>query len=80
MDLPELLNLSINDTLSRTIMTSFTTLLALFALYYLGGEGLHGFAFAMIWGIFVGTYSSIFVASPLLLVLHLKRGGRVDTE
>lgn len=74
MALPELLNLSINDTLSRTIMTSMTTLLALVALYVLGGPGLHGFAFAMIWGVFVGTYSSIFVASPLLLLLKLKRG------
>lgn len=74
MALPSLLNLSINDTLSRTIMTSMTTLLALIALYVLGGPGLHGFAFAMIWGVFVGTYSSIFVASPLLLLLKLKRG------
>lgn len=74
MALPALLNLSINDTLSRTILTSMTTLLALFALYVLGGSGLRGFSFAMIWGVFVGTYSSIFVASPLLLVLKLKRG------
>ncbi len=72
--LPDVLNLSINDTLSRTIMTSMTTLLALVALYILGGEGLRGFSFAMIWGVFVGTYSSIFVASPLLLLLKLKRG------
>lgn len=77
--LPELLNLSINDTLSRTIMTSLTTLLALTALYVLGGPGLNGFAFAMIWGVFVGTYSSIFVASPLLLLLKLKRGGNMET-
>jgi preprotein translocase SecF subunit len=74
MPLPELLNLSINDTLSRTILTSMTTLLALSALYFLGGAGLRGFSFAMIWGVFVGTYSSIFVASPLLLILKLKRG------
>lgn len=83
MPLPEVLNLSINDTLSRTIMTSVTTLLALLALYILGGEGLRGFSFAMIWGVFVGTYSSIFVASPLLLLLKLKRGvntGNPDTE
>ena len=72
--LPEVLNLSINDTLSRTILTSLTTLLALVALYILGGAGLRGFSFAMIWGVFVGTYSSIFVASPLLLLLKLKRG------
>ncbi len=74
MPLPEVLNLSINDTLSRTILTSLTTLLALVALYVLGGSGLRGFSFAMIWGVFVGTYSSIFVASPLLMLLKLKRG------
>ena len=75
MPLPEVLNLSINDTLSRTILTSMTTLLALISLYVLGGDGLRGFSFAMIWGVIVGTYSSIFVASPLLLLLKLKRGG-----
>lgn len=74
MPMPEVLNLSINDTLSRTILTSMTTLLALIALYFLGGDGLRGFSFAMIWGVFVGTYSSIFVASPLLIMLNLKRG------
>jgi len=74
MPLPEVLNVSINDTLSRTILTSLTTLLALLALYVLGGAALKGFSFAMIWGVFVGTYSSIFVASPLLLALKLKRG------
>jgi len=73
MELSELLNLSINDTLSRTIMTSVTTLLALAALFFLGGEVIHGFAAAMIWGIFVGTYSSIFVASPILLWFELRR-------
>lgn len=79
MPMIELINLSINDTLSRTIMTSFTTLMALLALYLLGGEGLEGFAFAMIWGVFVGTYSSIFVASPLLLLFKLRnvRSGEV---
>jgi len=80
MPLPELLNLSVNDTLSRTIMTSMTTLLALVALYILGGEGLRGFSFAMIWGIAVGTYSSIFVASPLLMILKLKRGNKIEGE
>ncbi len=78
MPLPNLLNLSVNDTLSRTIMTSMTTLLALLALYVLGGDGLRGFSFAMIWGVAVGTYSSIFVASPLLMILKLKRGGKVE--
>lgn len=73
--LPEVLNLSINDTLSRTILTSVTTLLALMSLYFLGGAGLKGFSFAMIWGVFVGTYSSIFIASPVLLLLGVNRGG-----
>ena len=72
-DLKEVLNLSINETLSRTFMTSFTTLLALIALYVLGGDVIRGFVFAMIWGVIVGTYSSIFVASTTLLVLGVKR-------
>ena len=59
-------NLSINETLSRTIITSATTLLALFSIYILGGEILRGFSFAMILGVIIGTYSSIFVASPIL--------------
>lgn len=71
--LGEVLNLSINDTLSRTTMTSVTTLLALVALFIFGGEVIKGFVFAMIWGIFIGTYSSIFVAAPLLIVLGLDR-------
>ncbi|PVA08015.1 protein translocase subunit SecD [Thalassorhabdomicrobium marinisediminis] len=71
--LKEVLNLSINETLSRTFMTSFTTLLALVALYALGGDVIRGFVFAMIWGVVVGTYSSIFVASTTLLVLGVKR-------
>ncbi|MGI9380255.1 MAG: protein translocase subunit SecF [Methyloligellaceae bacterium] len=73
MDLEELLNLSINETLSRTILTSVTTLIALGALYAFGGEVIRGFTFAMIWGVVVGTYSSIFIAAPLLLMLGVKR-------
>lgn len=73
MPLVEVLNLSINETLSRTLMTSGTTLIALFALFFLGGSVIHGFTFAMIWGIFVGTYSSIWIASTLLLRLGVKR-------
>jgi preprotein translocase subunit SecF len=73
MALPELLDLSINDTLSRTSLTSLTTLIALLSLYFLGGEVIRGFTFAMIWGIVVGTYSSIFVAAPLLLYFGVKR-------
>ena len=69
--LKEVLVVSINETLSRTIMTSLTTLLALFALFALGGDVIRGFVFAMIWGVFVGTYSSIFVASALALRLDI---------
>ena len=71
--LREVLNISINETLSRTVMTSVTTLLALFALYFLGGDVIRGFVFAMIWGVIVGTYSSIFVASTILMWLGVKR-------
>lgn len=72
-DLREVLNLSINETMSRTFMTSFTTLLALTALFVLGGDVIRGFVFAMIWGVIIGTYSSIFVASTILLYLGVKR-------
>ena len=71
--LKEVLNQSINETLSRTMMTSVTTLIALIALFILGGDVIRGFVFAMIWGVIVGTYSSIFVASALLLRLGVKR-------
>ena len=59
-EIPDLINFSLNETLARTVMTSVTTLLALAALFYFGGEVIHGFTAAMIWGIFVGTYSRIF--------------------
>ncbi|MFO7883355.1 MAG: protein translocase subunit SecF [Desulfobacteraceae bacterium] len=62
-----IINKSINETLSRTILTSLTTLVVLFALFFLGGEIIHDFAFAMITGVIIGTYSSVFVASPVLL-------------
>jgi preprotein translocase SecF subunit len=71
--LQDVLNLSINETLSRTLMTSVTTLLALIALFVLGGDVIRGFVFAMIWGVLVGTYSSVFVASVMLLRLGVKR-------
>ena len=64
-------NISINETLSRTIITSITTLLALFSIFILGGEILRGFALAMIIGVLIGTYSSIFVASPILKYLNV---------
>ena len=71
--LAEVLNLSINETLSRTMMTSVTTLIALVSLLVLGGDVIRGFVFAMTWGIIVGTYSSVFVASTVLLRLGVKR-------
>ncbi len=72
-DLKDLLNLSINQTLSRTLMTSITTLLALLALFVFGGEVVKGFVSAMMWGVVIGTYSSIFIASPLILLFGFKQ-------
>jgi len=69
-----IIDMSINQMLSRTILTSVTTLLALFSLYFLGGAVLESFTFAMIFGVFIGTYSSIFVAAPLLILFNLKPG------
>jgi preprotein translocase subunit SecF len=69
----EVMNISINQTLSRTIMTSLTTLLVVFALYFLGGEIIHNFAMALIVGIGVGTYSSVYVASALALALGVSK-------
>ena len=86
MELIELLNLSLNDTLSRTLLTSITTLLALFILYFFGGEVLKGFSFALIWGVLIGTYSSLMVATPLLIQMRLRRSafsnedGKVSTS
>ncbi len=68
----EVLNFSLNQTLSRTVMTSVTTLLALVALYVFGGPVIQGFTAAMIWGVVIGTYSSIFIASPVLLIFKLR--------
>jgi preprotein translocase subunit SecF/SecD/SecF fusion protein len=73
MEITQLLNVSINETLPRTLMTSLTTLVVLVALYVLGGEVIRNFTFAMMFGIIVGTYSSIFIASPLLAFLGVKR-------
>ena len=72
LELSNLLNKSINQTLSRTFMTSVTTLLALVALYVFGGEVIKGFVSAMIWGVVIGTYSSIFIASPLIVLFGFK--------
>jgi SecD/SecF fusion protein len=65
----EMINTSINQTLARTLLTSLTTLLTVLILYFIGGDGIHGFAFSLVIGVVVGTYSSIFVASPALLWL-----------
>lgn len=73
LELQQVLNLSINETLSRTVMTSVTTLIALISLFILGGDVIRGFVFAMIWGVIVGTYSSVFIASNILLHLGVKR-------
>ena len=73
MKLTDVINLALNRTLSRTVLTSGTTLLALISIYVLGGEVLRGFSFALIWGVVIGTYSSIFVASALLLHTGTKR-------
>jgi len=72
-NLSSLLNKSINQTLSRTIMTSLTTLLALIALFVFGGEVVRGFVSAMIWGVLIGTYSSIFIASPMIILFGFKQ-------
>jgi len=74
MPLTDLFELSVNETLSRTTLTSGTTLLALGAIYLFGGAVLADFALAMIWGIVIGTYSSVFIAVPLLLYTRLRRG------
>ena len=71
LNIEDISNLSINETLSRTIITSFTTLLALTSIFLLGGEILRGFSFAMILGVIIGTYSSIFVAAPILKTLKV---------
>ena len=76
----QLLNESANETLSRTVMTSVTTLLALVSLYFLGGEIIRDFAFAMIWGVIIGTYSSVCLAVPLLLKFGIQRGSNEDAQ
>ncbi len=75
MPLADLIDFSLNSVLPRTILTSVTTMLALIALYIFGGEVLRGFTFAMIWGVVIGTYSSIFIASPVLILLGTNREG-----
>ena len=80
LPLVELLNRAINTTLTRTILTSLTTLLALGALFFFGGEVIRGFTAGLIWGVVIGTYSSFGLAVPLLSYIGLRRGGEDDTE
>lgn len=80
MPLVDVLNLSANETLSRTLMTSGTTLIALIALLVLGGDVIRGFVFAITWGVIVGTYSSIYVAKNVVLMLGVKRDWSKDSR
>jgi preprotein translocase subunit SecF len=74
--LPKIINRSINETLSRTILTSGTTMLVVAALFLFGGGVIHTFAFALLVGILIGTYSSVFVASPLLIFWEERKGDK----
>ena len=71
MSTEEIMNISVNVTLSRTIMTSLTVILVLVSLFFLGGETIHNFSIVLLFGIFFGTYSSIFIASPMALILGI---------
>ena len=73
-------NKSINETLSRTVITSVTTLIALFIIFFFGGAVLSDFALAMIWGVLIGTFSSIFVAVSLLTFFNINKGDKVDEQ
>jgi preprotein translocase subunit SecF len=75
MDLRTLINKSLNETLSRTILTVSTVALAVISLLVFGGQVLHGFSIAMLWGVVVGTYSSLFIAAPLLFYIRPRRSG-----
>lgn len=80
MPLRDVMNLSVNETLSRTLMTSTTTLIALLALIVFGGDVIRGFAFAIFWGIIIGTYSSVFVAKNIVLFLGVNREDKPKTD
>jgi preprotein translocase subunit SecF len=79
MPLPELMNKSINETLSRTVLTSVTTLLAVLALVILGGQVIRDFSLALVWGVIIGTYSSICLAVPILLYFNIRRDTFAET-
>ncbi|NMC90144.1 MAG: protein translocase subunit SecF, partial [Smithella sp.] len=77
--LAEIINSSVNETLSRTILTAFTVILVLLSLFFLGGPVIHDFAFALLVGVVIGTYSSIFIASPIVLAfenIQISKGKR----
>ena len=75
LPLEQLLDRSINETLARTLMTSLTTLVALLPLWIFGGEVIRGFTIIMIWGVVIGTYSTIYIATPVLYYLNLRTAG-----
>ncbi|MFZ1425931.1 MAG: protein translocase subunit SecF [Geminicoccaceae bacterium] len=78
LPLDQLLDRSINETLARTLMTSLTTLVALVALYFFGGDVIRGFTIIMIWGVVIGTYSTIYIATPILYYLNLRTAGEKE--
>ena len=80
MPLQDVMNKSVNETLSRTVMTSGTTLVALTALLVFGGDVIRGFVFAITWGVVVGTYSSVYVAKNIVLMLGVKRDWSKPTD
>jgi preprotein translocase SecF subunit len=80
LDTFSLLNKSINETLSRTINTTATTILALLALFIFGGNIIKDFSLAMIWGIVIGTYSSILIATPILLNMKIRKANKESEE
>ncbi len=80
MSLYDLLNLSVNETLARTILTVSTVFLTVLSLVGIGGEVLRGFSIAMLWGLFIGTYSSVYVAMPVLIYFKLRPGGNAAAD
>ena len=76
----EIINISLTQTLGRTLITSLTTLLVLLALFFVGGEIIHNFAIALIIGIIVGTYSSIYVAANILLLMNISKEDLLEVE
>lgn len=80
MNTPDLLNLSLNKVLSRTLVTNLTTTLAVLALVTIGGPTLQGFSLAMMWGMFVGSYSTVYIALPVLVYFEMRREDFTNTQ